>query len=367
MRRNFRFAIVSDPHVALPHTIWDHPRRFHLVEVAIPALEQIFAHLATLDLDFLLMPGDLVQHGERDNHQWLGDRLAQLPYPAFVIPGNHDVPFGAATETAIAPDEFPLYYPHAGYAKPDQLYYHAEPIAGLHLLALNSNHFDAHGQQVGAIDPQQLQWLETKLNQLQNELVWVMVHHNVLEHLPNQSRHRMGRRYMLDNAATLRSLLQRANVRLVFTGHLHVQDIAEAQGLYDITTGSLVSYPHPYRVLEFDTDGHGQSWLKISSSRIRQVAQWQDLASFSREWMGDRSHPFMLQLLTDAPLNLPTAEATELVPDLRYFWADIADGDAQFHFPHFPKRVKRFCEAFSARRSDGSLCLIDNHATLKVG
>ena len=57
MELNFRFAVVSDLHIGLPHTIWDHPSRFHLVEVSIPALELVLEHLHQQELDFLLLPG----------------------------------------------------------------------------------------------------------------------------------------------------------------------------------------------------------------------------------------------------------------------------------------------------------------------
>ena len=85
-----RFAVVSDLHIGLPHTIQDYPTRFHLVEVSIPALEQVLSQISQLDLDFLLIPGDLTQHGEPENHAWLSQRLADLPFPTYVIPGNHD-------------------------------------------------------------------------------------------------------------------------------------------------------------------------------------------------------------------------------------------------------------------------------------
>ena len=81
MNLNFRFAIVSDLHIALPHTIWNHPSRFHLVEVSIPAFESALEHLKQLDLDFLLLPGDLTQHGEPENHIWLQNRLSQYITP----------------------------------------------------------------------------------------------------------------------------------------------------------------------------------------------------------------------------------------------------------------------------------------------
>ena len=75
VKLNFKFAIVSDLHIALPHTVWDAPKRFHLVEISIPAFEQILTQLTKDQPDFLLLPGDLVQHGERENHEWLADRL----------------------------------------------------------------------------------------------------------------------------------------------------------------------------------------------------------------------------------------------------------------------------------------------------
>ncbi len=41
MTYKFRFAIVIDLHIALPHTIWQHPSRFHLVDVIINAFESV--------------------------------------------------------------------------------------------------------------------------------------------------------------------------------------------------------------------------------------------------------------------------------------------------------------------------------------
>jgi 3',5'-cyclic AMP phosphodiesterase CpdA len=245
MKLNFRFAIVSDLHIALPETIWDHPSRFHLVEVSIPAFDSVLAHLTQLDLDFLLIPGDLTQHGEPINHRWLQNRLSQLPFPSYVIPGNHDIPVLIANEQSIGFADFPYFYQQFGYENPQQHYYNLQIFPGVRLIGLNSNSYDHQGQQIGQLDSQQFQWLEGELAAIKDELVLVMIHHNVVEHLPNQSCHPMANRYMLKNAPELRQLLQRYGVKLVFTGHLHVQDVAYAEGIYDITTGSLVSYPHP--------------------------------------------------------------------------------------------------------------------------
>ncbi len=361
-----RFAVVSDLHIGLPHTIGDHPTRFHLVEVSIPAFEQVLSQLAQMDLDFLLLPGDLTQHGEPENHAWLSRRLATLPFPVYVIPGNHDVPVPLADGTSIGWEEFPSYYRHCGYGLEQALYYSASPAPGVRLIALNSNQFNAEGVQMGCLDEQQLHWLADTLNQTQNELVLVMVHHNVLEHFPHQTQHPIGRRYMLQNAPTLLKMLQAAKVQLVLTGHLHVQDIAHQESVFDITTGSLVSYPHPYRVVHL-RENEGQIKLSVTSPRVESLTDWPNLQQFSREWMGDRSLPFMTYMLTQPPLNLSPKAASAAAPRLRYFWSTIANGDPEFEYPDLPDALQQHFEHYSHRHSEEvKLGLSDNRLDLTL-
>ncbi len=368
MSLNFRFAIVSDPHVGIPHTIGNISSRFHLIEISIPAIELVFERLTRENIDFLLLPGDLTQHGEPDNHAWLADRLERLPFPVYVIPGNHDVPVAESDGQSIAWKDFPHYYRKCGYENPECLYYTCLVLPGVRLIALNSNIFDADGHQLGRLDRPQLRWLEDVLvgSRARHELVLLMVHHNVVEHLPDQSNHPIGRRYMLDNARELRSMLRKYGVQLVFTGHLHAQNIAGEQGLYDITTGSLVGYPHPYRILEFRTSPQEQQTLKISSQRVESLPGWPDLQVKSRDLMGDRSYPFMMRLLSEPPLNLPKPLCEELVPSLRYFWAEIASGDAQFYFPQFPPEVRQYFQRFNPGGKEGQPTLKDNNVTLEI-
>lgn len=361
-----RFAIVSDLHIALPHTVWNHPNRFHLVEVSIPALEAVLSRLEQLNLDFILLPGDLTQHGEPENHWWLSKRLKLLPFPAFVIPGNHDVPSLLPTESSIGLKDFPYYYEQLGYENPQQLYYTCELLPGVQLVALNSNQFDAQGNQLGCLDKEQLNWLDSTLSEVREKLVLVMIHHNVVEHLPGQSHHQLGQRYMLDNAPQLLQMLKKHSVKLIFTGHLHIQDIAETEGIYEVTTGSLVSFPHPYRILELQIDKQGKGQLSIESYKVESVPGWENLHDYSREWMGDRSFPFMSRLLAGHPLNLPPAQVEAIAPKLRYFWADIAAGDAVFDFSELPALIRHHLQQFGALNSEGTPSLIDNRATIEI-
>ncbi len=358
MTTQVRFGIISDPHITLPQTMWHHPQRFHLVEWSIPAFETALAHLLALGIEFLLLPGDLTQHGERENHQWLSDRLQQLPIPAYVIPGNHDVP----TIEALA--DFSSFYRAFGYEnRPHPLCYSTLIAEGIRLIGLNSNCFSPAGEQLGVLEPEQLAWLEQELVQHRSDLIWLMIHHNLVPHLPGQEDSALGRRYMLTNAHELLQLLESNGVKVAFTGHLHVQDVAyhDRYGVYDITTGSTVSFPHPYRLLTYEyEDDPKLGCLHIESFRIKSIPGCDNLQHFSREWMGDRSGGFLRKLLTHAPLHLSEAHSEQFLPHLRYLWADIADGDAKFEFPDFPGEVRSFLESFTDRPPG------DNNCTLRL-
>ncbi len=341
MNTRFKFAIASDLHIALPHTIWHHPSRFHLVEFSISAFEVVLEQIANLDLDFLLLPGDLTQHGEPENHAWLAQRLSQLPYPVYVIPGNHDLPRPSTM------NEFTPFYQDFGYEDRSKLYYTKQILPKVTLIGLNSINFNQDGEQLGVVDRVQLDWLELVLQNISaDELILVTIHHNVVEHLPKQKTNPLGKRYMLSNADRLCEVLHKYNVKLVFTGHLHVQDIAKSDryDLYDITTGSLVSYPHPYRILNY-----AEGKLEIESHFIKSIPECQDLQHFSKEWMGDRAVPFVMRLLTEPPLCTELHLAEEMAEDLRYFWADIAGGDAKFSFPQFSSKAKHYFESYNDR------------------
>ena len=361
MLQPFRFAIASDLHISLPHTIEPAEGRFHLLEVSIPAWEHVLQELAKADLDFAILPGDLTKDGEPENHEWLLDSLSELPFPVFVVPGNHDIRSPETTKSSIGLADFSHYYRDYGYDYPGQLYYTCCPVPGLRLIALNSTTFDRRGQQLGRLDEEQFEWLEDILDWMNEELIVVVIHHNVLEHLPNQSKHPMGRRYMLDNAPRLRKLLQEAGVDLILTGHLHVQDIANKGSLHEITTGSLVSYPHPFRILEASVADNGDCLLSVKSHTVQSVGGWPDLQTHSRQSIGKASLKFILKLLTDPPVSMPAAAAQQFAPDLQYFWPTIAAGDAQFHFPHLPPAARQLLEAFSELENSPA----DNNTVLR--
>jgi 3',5'-cyclic AMP phosphodiesterase CpdA len=73
MGLNFRFAVVSDPaHRATSYHLGS-SQSVPFREVVSSSPRAIMDTEAA-NIDFLLLPGDLTQHGGRDNHAWLQKR-----------------------------------------------------------------------------------------------------------------------------------------------------------------------------------------------------------------------------------------------------------------------------------------------------
>ncbi|MGE0085047.1 MAG: hypothetical protein AB7S75_11575 [Desulfococcaceae bacterium] len=103
-----------------------------------------------------------------------------------------------------------------------------------------------------------------------------MMHHGLLEHFTGQSHANPGSEYVIENWETVSETLAKAGLPLVFTGHFHAQDITsktwESDGksytLTDVETGSLVTYPSPFRkVTRYLNDD-----IRIESQNITEVS-----------------------------------------------------------------------------------------------
>jgi UDP-2,3-diacylglucosamine pyrophosphatase LpxH len=303
---NARFVVISDLHFydnrlgttgkAFQEYL-DADRKLLVLsdEIIGTAMERI----AGQEADFVLVPGDLTKDGEKICHQGVVRHLQTLTKSGkkvFVVPGNHDINnpeshrfIGDITEPepSIDPAEFKAIYQELGYGDalaqdPDSLSYVAEPMEGLWILALDSNRYKenrpGHPPLVGgAFSDQTLAWIEARLiaAQRENKAVIVFQHHGIMEHYP--ANEKFYGQYLVADHEKVAGLLSRYQVRLVFTGHFHAQDITRKriedtdQVIFDIETGSMVTAPCPYRMVELNKDKDGISRAVITSRFITRI------------------------------------------------------------------------------------------------
>lgn len=280
-----RFAVFSDPHFYDPslgtsgeafdeYLANDRKLLAESSELVDAAIEAILAESP----EFLIIPGDLTKDGEASGHRSLAQRLDRLEaagIEVFVVPGNHDILSGDAlrfdgADTEQVPTvnaaEFAAIYGQFGYDQalerdPASLSYLIEPVPGLWLLAIDScryreNRLDSHPITGGRLYPESIPWLESVLARSveENKAVMAFMHHGVVEHWPGQADYHS--EYVIEGYPQVARFLAEHKVRLVFTGHYHTQDVAlerfdgrnEAPFIYDVATGSLVTFPTPYRM-----------------------------------------------------------------------------------------------------------------------
>lgn len=235
--------------------------------------------------DVVMISGDLTKDGEETNHRELAEKLEEaqkkLPDTKFyVINGNHDInnPNGKDFSSGSAQDadtttveEFREIYKDFGYGKDTEQYkpdgidagslsYVAHPADGYTLIAVDSCKYSADqtasGQDIqetgGVIGEDLLNWISKEAQKAKEngDVVMVLEHHGVVPHFSEEPV--VMKDYLVDNYEVVQQTYADTGVSYVFTGHMHANDIAEytsekGNKLYDIETGSLVTYPSLFR------------------------------------------------------------------------------------------------------------------------
>ena len=289
-------AVVSDPHVMAPsllddqsNTAWvaDYASQRKMLVESNGLFEQLVATLSSSKPDILLITGDLTKDGEMASHKCVRDGLKKLKdagVKVYVIPGNHDYgvtaykyannakkALSAAKNTEMADDpaslavkkmndatSFSSYYSGYGYGEGCTVdpngsnSYVTEPVTGLVLLAM-----DSHS---GSIGEKTLDWICSQASQARanGKQVIAMMHHPLFPHIYGVDV--FIDTYTVGDYENVRNKLINAGVNVILTGHFHASDIAKDWNndankvIYDINTGSLISYPCDYRMLTLSAD-----------------------------------------------------------------------------------------------------------------
>jgi 2',3'-cyclic-nucleotide 2'-phosphodiesterase / 3'-nucleotidase / 5'-nucleotidase len=302
------FAVFSDPHFFAPElgasgSAFENylARDRKMLREGPAILDAVVADIMSSgEIDFVIIPGDLTKDGERISHEKFADRIDILKnagIEVYVVPGNHDINIPHAftytgdtavrTET-ITPPEFVQIYAEYGYDQalardPDSLSYIAEPVPGLWLFALDSADYEDNeildkAVTGGGFSPETLDWITARLAEAEDlgKQVMAFMHHGLLEHYTGQAAEgSLAEDYVIRDWETVSRTLARAGLGVVFTGHFHAQDITRKSWdengamirLTDVETGSLVTYPTPYRVVTLNPNGD----LDITSRRITDI------------------------------------------------------------------------------------------------
>ena len=300
--------------------------------------------------DVVLVTGDLTKDGEYDSHIGMSNQLARLAAAGakvFVIPGNHDVnntnakSFNGANTTPVpnvTPDQFASIYAPFGFNQaidrdPSSLSYVVEPTPGLWILAMDSCQYAGGGLDptAGSFDADRLGWITNKLIQArsQGKMVVGMMHHGLMEHFQGQAT--LFPQYVLTGYQTVAPLFASLGLRTVFTGHFHANDIVQGtyggNTIYDIETGSTVTWPCPYRVMDLQTNWQFDIATRYITAINYNLAGQPDFPTYAYNYLTSGMVNLSAYMLQGSPFYLSAATAAYLAPAVTEALVDHYAGD----------------------------------------
>ncbi|HKL13191.1 MAG TPA: metallophosphoesterase [Halanaerobiales bacterium] len=310
-----RFAVIADPHVFdikgninnpiyLKYGVEDK----NILQLSSEILETTVDKIIKKDnLDFVIIPGDLTDSGDIQSHKVVANILNKFKshgIDVYIIPGNHDG-FNTKDFTntnipreIISPQDFINIYKNCGYSEAiyqddNSLSYIVEPIKGLWLVMIDSCIYhskDHYHVCNGRIRESTQKWLDNILDIAikKNKAVMGVLHHSLLEHYQGQNR--FFSKYIVDDFNELSTKFAAQNMKVVFTGHHHAQDIVKKEFenntfIYDIETSSLIAYPNAFRIVEINSNNE----IFIKSYYLKNINSFQgDFSNYTKNHVQKR-------------------------------------------------------------------------------
>jgi 3',5'-cyclic AMP phosphodiesterase CpdA len=187
--------------------------------------------------DAVLATGDLVESGRIAQYRNLGARLARLPMPVYLLPGNHD-------DRAALREAFPALAARCA-PSPDGFVQYAFDVGPMRVIALDTS---VPGRSHGELCDARLDWLAAELERAAGAPVLIAMHHPPFDSLIGW----MDRDGLRAGRERLGSIVSRhPNVERIVCGHLHRAIDARFAG----TIASTAPAPAHQIAMELRPDG----------------------------------------------------------------------------------------------------------------
>jgi len=274
--------------------------------------------------DFLLIPGDLTKDGEKISHTKLTsilDTFRVKGIKVLVIPGNHDINNSqsysyvgnAKTPVAnVSANEFKKIYRNFGYKNAvaldqNSLSYVYEPVKGLWIMGIDACHYYPKSETSGSLSSENLKWIKSIVQkaQTENKILLAMMHHGIVEHFIGQSS--IFPEYLVSDWQNISDSMANEGLKIVFTGHFHAQDIVKkvsgnGNKIYDIETGSSVTFPCPYRIVNLNLQNKilDVSTKFITDVKTKSIPADIDFSTYAKNFLTNGLTDFSFKILTNS-------------------------------------------------------------------
>ena len=252
-------------------------------------LAALYQEILSVQPDALIVTGDLTFNGEKKSHtalaEWFG-AVEDAGVPVWVIPGNHDINTpspvsfanGAYQRTEpVTPETFAEIY--ADFLKPGEagFSYAAGISSDLWVVMTDVSWYQDQAQTFGVFTDRHAAWLEGTLKRARDQGVRIVTatHHSLLRHTRFAQES-----FLMFGHEKMAELARQYGVKLNLSGHLHIQHIAQADGLSDAALGAFCIWPHRFALVTLGDDGT----LTYDAAALHNRFLPEGFQEMSREW-----------------------------------------------------------------------------------
>ena len=271
------FWVISDTHL-IADSLHDHGQAFSQMQKTSQGKDLYYQETALSAFvrmaqkkkrAAIIVTGDVTFNGERVSAEKFAEIFKPLEETQLlVLPGNHDIYDGWAREFRgkkqyyagqISPrmwrNIFKTSYKNAVSVDDKSLAYSVQLNPNYLLILADSNDYGKEEATTapataGFLGREQRRWIKAQLQYASENNLQVIfcMHHNLYVHNPA-----VNKGYVVDDYRELRKLLAQYNVKLVFSGHIHAQNIMLPQDpcpATEVVTASFCSNDQGYGVVK---------------------------------------------------------------------------------------------------------------------
>lgn len=271
------FWVISDTHL-IADSLHDHGQAFSQIQKTSQGKDLYYQETALSAFvrmaqkkkpAAIIVTGDVTFNGERVSAEKFAEIFKPLEETQLlVLPGNHDIYDGWAREFRgkkqyyagqISPrmwrNIFKTSYKNAVSVDDKSLAYSVQLNPNYLLILADSNDYGKEEATTapataGFLGREQRRWIKAQLQYASENNLQVIfcMHHNLYAHNPA-----VNKGYVVDDYRELRKLLAQYNVKLVFSGHIHAQNIMLPQDpcpATEVVTASFCSNDQGYGVVK---------------------------------------------------------------------------------------------------------------------
>ena len=326
-----KITVLSDIHVMAPELLVEDGPAYQdyiagdrkLLKEGPEILKTAVTKILADRPDIVFISGDLTKDGEYASHKLVSETLlrplADAGIRTFVIPGNHDINNPDAVEyhgdstvrtRTVSADEFAAFYQDYGYGEAvardtASLTYVARLNDSVRLLAIDACRYEDNdfgtGECIvgGRIKDGTMDFIAEQARKAEEDgcRMLTMIHHGVVRHWKWEEKAMSD--YLVKDWRRCGRMFRKLGLQIVFSGHFHAQDIAVSgsgkSAVYDIETGSTVSYPMPVRSLVLDGDS-----LAVSTWHIAPLMADKSLEEKAVHYAGEAISSIVRALVGDS-------------------------------------------------------------------